>query len=262
MPSRIHPTAIVGDLVDLGTDVVVGPFSVLVGPLRIGDGVWIGPHAVLGTPAEYRSAPHPSGWEGDCAGAGVEIGAGTVIREYVTVNQGTQRPTIVGPDCYLLARSHVGHDSVLERTVTLAGGVILGGHTHVWQWSNIGLGTVVHQRCVVGPGAMVGMGSAIRQTVGPFVVAVGNPARTVAINSLGLERRGCDAAAIALLEPVLKARRIARCDVPDAIPSEVRSALIAWVNAQDQPSADVDEPPSTSDPGTSMRAPADIDQGG
>jgi UDP-N-acetylglucosamine acyltransferase len=225
MSNRIHPTAVVGDGVELGDDNVIGPYSIVTGPCRIGTRNWIGPHVVIGTPAEYRTGPHPVAWEGELEGAGVVIGDENIIREFVTINQGTQETTQVGTGCYLLARCHVGHDCVLDDGVTLSDAAQLGGHTHVWSWANIGMGTVVHQRCQVGPGAMVGMGSAVRQTVEPFAITVGNPARTAGVNRVGLTRRGCSEKMIDEFEVFLKRRGAIPADLPD----ELAEQLAAFV---------------------------------
>src|SRR5438105_9878108 len=40
--NRIHPTAVVGDAVDLGEGNVIGPYAVVLGPCRMGDDNWIG----------------------------------------------------------------------------------------------------------------------------------------------------------------------------------------------------------------------------
>ncbi|HEX5405716.1 MAG TPA: UDP-N-acetylglucosamine acyltransferase [Pseudonocardiaceae bacterium] len=191
MSNRIHPTAVVGAGVELGDRNVIGPFSVVIGPCRIGDDNWIGPHVTIGTPAEHRDGPHPVGWDDELAGAGVWVGDRNRIREYVTVHQGTEHETRIGDDCYLLSRSHAGHDVRVDDDVTLACSVQLGGHSRVWSHATLGLGALVHQRCAIGPGAMVGMGAAVRGEVAPFTVSVGSPARTVAMNEVGLRRLGC-----------------------------------------------------------------------
>ncbi|MGC4808092.1 UDP-N-acetylglucosamine acyltransferase [Micromonospora sp. DT233] len=224
MVNKIHPTAVIGTDVELGDDNVVGPYSVIVGPCRIGNGNWFAPHVVVGTPAEYRGGPHPTAWDGEPDGGGVVIGDNNVIREFVTVNQGTQETTRIGDGCYLLARSHVGHDCVLDDAVTLSDAVQLGGHTHVWSWANIGMGTVVHQRGQVGPGAMVGMGSAVRRAVEPFTITVGNPARVSGVNRVGLSRRGCADDVIDRFETFLKGRS----ELPAGLPVEVAEELAAW----------------------------------
>ena len=53
------------------------------------------------------------------------------------------------------------------------GGVLLGGRVVVGDRANLGLGTVVHQRRVVGPDVMVGMGSVVTRDVPPCAKAFG-----------------------------------------------------------------------------------------
>jgi UDP-N-acetylglucosamine acyltransferase len=223
--NRIHPTAIIGDAVELGDDNVIGPYSVIVGKVRIGSGNWIGPHVTIGTPAEDRGGPHPVAWEDELAGAGVVIGDRNKIREYVSVHQGTKVATTIGNDCYLLVRSHAGHDVILDDNVVLACSAQIGGHTHIWSHANVGMSTVVHQHGRIGPGAMVGMGSAVRAEVPAFTIAVGNPARVSGINTVGLERRGCDEATIEALQPFLKGKGEL---VADGLPEELSTLFKAW----------------------------------
>lgn len=206
MGNRIHPTAVVGPGVELGDGNVVGPFTVLVGPCRIGDRNWIGPHVTIGTPAEHRDGPHPACWDGEQAGAGVLIGDRNRIREYVSIHQGIRRPTRIGDDCYLLARSHAGHDVRIDDDVTLACAAQLGGHTHVWSHATVGMGALVHQRGRIGPGAMVAMGAAVRGDVPAFAVSVGDPARVAALNEVGLRRLGCAEPVIEAIRPVVAGR--------------------------------------------------------
>lgn len=228
MANRIHPTAIIGTGVQLGDNNVIGPYTIIVGPARIGDSNWIGPQVCIGTPAEYRGGAHPVGWEGEVEGIGVLIGNRNVIREFVTVNQGTHEATVIGDSCYLLTSSHIGHDCMLRDGVTITDAVQLGGHTHVWSWSNIGLGTVVHQRCDIGPGAMIGMGSAVRKDTPAFTIAVGNPARVTGMNAVGLSRRGCGEGTIEEFGRYLAGK----ADLPDGLPSELAGELAAWQKAR------------------------------
>ena len=231
MANRIHETAIIGADVELGDNNVIGPYTVIAGPTRIGDGNWIGPHVSIGGPAEYLAAPHPAGWDGEVEGPGVEIGDRNRIREFVTVNQGFTHATKIGNDCYLMGRAHVAHDCRLDDNVVVTSAVQIAGHVHVWSYSNIGLGTVVHQRVEIGPGAMVGMGSAVRKEVGAFTITVGNPARTSGINVVGLQRRGCDEDTIAALTGFLTGKET---QVPAALPEEVAALLKAWAEREPQ----------------------------
>jgi len=177
--NRVDPTAIISPGVQLGTGNVVGPYAVITGRTVIGDGNWIAPHACIGTPAEWRGKPLPVAWDGELGDGRVVIGDRNVIREFVTVNAGTEQATRVGDDCYLMARSHLGHDVIIEDGVTLATGAQLGGFSNVWSWAFLGLGCQVHQWGQIGPGAMVGMGAAAVHPVLPFRTVVGMPAKAI-----------------------------------------------------------------------------------
>ena len=229
MGNRIHPTAIVGDAVDLGDGNVVGPYAVVLGSCRIGDHNWIGPHATLGAPAERRAGAHPAAWDGELAGAGVEVGCDNVIREYVSIHQGSEAgPTRLGDGCYLMTGSHLGHDSVVGDGVTIASAVQIAGGCHVWAWTSLGLGAVVHQDTVIGPGAMIGMGSPVRGVVGPFSLMVGNPARKAGFNTVGLTRLGCSDGVLPALEAYLRGR----AELPRGLPDGVAEMLERWERAQ------------------------------
>jgi UDP-N-acetylglucosamine acyltransferase len=229
--NRIHPTAVIGEGVELGEDNVIGPFAVIAGPTRIGDGNWIGPHVTIGTPGEDRSRPHPAAWEDaptgdpDHDGHGVVIGSRNRIREYVSVHQGTWRTTTVGNGSYFLRNSHIAHDCLVGDGVTIASNAVTGGHCHIWDGANLGMGAILHQTVVIGPGAMIGMGSAVRREIGAFTIAVGNPARVTGVNVVGLSRRGLDEETIEALGPWLKGKE----GLPDVtLPEDLSTLVKAW----------------------------------
>lgn len=235
MANRIHPTAVIGAGVELGDDNVIGPYTVIAGPARIGDGNWIGPHVTIGTPGEDRTREHPAAWDAaptsdpDHDGHGVVIGSSNKIREYVSVHQGTWRTTTIGSDSYCLRGSHIAHDCIVEDGCTIASNVITGGHCHIWSGANLGMATVLHQRVTVGPGAMLGMSSAVRKEVGAFTIAVGNPARTTGVNVMGLSRRGLDEATIEALGPWLKGKGELPGDgLVDRLPDGLSTLIKAW----------------------------------
>lgn len=193
---NIHASAIIGDEVQLGVDVTIGPFAVLLGPAVIGDRVWIGPGAVIGTPPEVSSLPQNAAWAADIAHHGVQVGEDSVIRELATIHQGSLRTTRVGARSWILNSCYIAHDCVVGDDVTLSAGTRLGGHVQVGDLANLGMNSVVHQRRVIGAGAMVGMGTPISRDVPPFVKAYGNPPRVRGVNVFALTRLGVDEAFI------------------------------------------------------------------
>ncbi|WP_026425004.1 UDP-N-acetylglucosamine acyltransferase [Actinokineospora inagensis] len=223
--NRVHPTAIIGDQVELGDDNVIGPYAVIVGPARIGDGNWFGPRVDIGQPADYRGGPHPVGWDGEVDGGGVVIGNGNVVKESVSITQGMFGVTTIADGCYIMGRSWIAHDSVVESDVTITSGVQIAGHCHIWTGANLGLGTVVHQRTHVGPGAMVGMGTVITREIGAFQKVVGTPARSIGYNTVGLSRRGCTDETVAALLPYLAGET---ATLPVDTPAEVAALLKSW----------------------------------
>lgn len=114
--------------------------------------------------------------------------------------------------------------------MTLACDVALGGHTHVWPHATPGLGAVVHQRGHVGPGAMVGMGAAVRGEVPPFAVSVGNPARATGINEVGPRRLGCPDEAFEMLRASVTGR-VVESEL-DGVPADVVALLKLWTDRE------------------------------
>jgi UDP-N-acetylglucosamine acyltransferase len=188
----IHPTAIIGPGVELGRDNVVAPYAVVLGPCRIGDRNWIGPHVAIGTPAQIRGGAHIASWEAPDDPPGVVIGDDNIIREFVTIHQPTEDTTAIGNHCYLMSYAHVPHDATLSDGVTLSNAAQIGGHAQFGAGANIGLGAMVHQRAIIGAGAMIGMGAIVTKDIPPFAVAYGNPARVAGVNAVGLRRAGYD----------------------------------------------------------------------
>jgi UDP-N-acetylglucosamine acyltransferase len=199
MSFEVHPTAVIGEGVELGTGTVVGPFAVITGPCRIGARSWIGAHSVIGAAPEIRGADHGLPWGGEPVGPGVEVGEDTVVREFTTLHGGTGRPTRIGSRCYVMNHVHVGHDSLIDDDATLSAGATLAGHVVVGAGANVGLSCALHQRRVVGPGAMVGMGAVVTRDIPPYATAFGSPARVRGANEVGMARAGLAAEDIAAL---------------------------------------------------------------
>lgn len=222
MPSgnvAIHSTAIVAPEVEIGDGTIVGPFAVLLAPCSVGRNCWIGPHVVIGTTAEHLGAMTVAAVPAEASrsldgvardrvdelvwfgshGAGVIIGDGSTIREQSTVHQGTEGPTALGSDVYVMNKSHIGHDAELGDRVRVAPVAMVGGHAWVGADANIGMASAIHQHRAIGAGAMIGMHATVVDDVGPFQLVKGNPARPSGVNVVGMTRLGFAEADIAAL---------------------------------------------------------------
>ena len=206
MSDAIHPSAVVDPRATLVDTVTVGAFSVIGPEVTLGPGVTIGHHAVLegrvvvgaraaiGHGAVIGGAPQdlkfPQGTP-----SGVRIGAGTVIREYVTIHRATTPEgwTEIGADCLLMAMCHVGHDCRIDDGVIVINYAGITGHCVIGARATVGgyAGMVPFTR--VGTYAYIGGYSKIAADVPPFVIADGAPATARGINVIGLRRAGMPA---------------------------------------------------------------------
>jgi UDP-N-acetylglucosamine acyltransferase len=202
----VHASAVIHEEAVLGADVTVGPGAVIGPGVVIGDGTEIGSHVLLERDvvlgrhcrihhgAVLGSEPQDLKFEGERTK--VVVGDRTVIREYVTINRGTRASgrTAVGSDCLLMAYVHVAHDCHLGDRVIVANAVNMGGHVTIGDWVIIGGMTPIHQFVRIGAHAFVGGASRVAKDVAPYVRCAGNPLAMSGLNSVGLRRRGFDAA--------------------------------------------------------------------
>lgn len=196
---RISHHAFIGQGVELGQRVSIGPGAVLLGPCVIEDDVYIGAGAQLGAPPEMSDHAQNAAWIGDLQHSGVRIERGAVIREGVVVHQGSYRATTVGAGAWVLNRAYLAHDVLLGEASTVSAGVSIGGHCVIGARVNIGMNASVHQRTFIGAGCMVGMGSPVARDLPPHVKAYGSPLRIHGVNSVGMSRQGIEQDQIAAL---------------------------------------------------------------
>jgi UDP-N-acetylglucosamine acyltransferase len=198
----IHRTALVDPKAQVGHDVSIGPF-VIAGPrVTIGDGCTVAAHAVLernvklgagvkvGYGAVIGNDPQDLKYQGE--ETWVEIGDGTVVREYCTINRGTSATgkTTVGERCFLMSYVHVAHDCAIGNDVIIANSVQMAGHVTIHDRAIISGLVPIHQFVRIGTFAFVGGGSRVNQDVPPYTKAVGNPVHLYGLNSVGLQRAG------------------------------------------------------------------------
>jgi UDP-N-acetylglucosamine acyltransferase len=115
------------------------------------------------------------------------------VREHVTIHRGSvggHGLTSVGADCMVMAVAHIAHDCTLGDRVLLANNVMLGGHVEIGDTVFVGGGTAIHQFVRIGRQAVIGGMSGVEADVVPFGSAMGNRARMVGLNLIGMKRRG------------------------------------------------------------------------
>ena len=183
MATSIHPSATVDPAAELGADIEIGPHAVVTRWARLGDGVVVHPGAVVGGDPQYL------GFDRSTASY-AEVGAGSVIRESVTINRSMHegQVTRLGASCFLMACSHVGHDCVVANEVVLANNAMLAGHVEVGAKTFVGGGAGIHQFCRLGEGVMIAGLARITKDVPPFCMAAERDELT-GLNLVGIKRR-------------------------------------------------------------------------
>ncbi len=121
----------------------------------------------------------------------VRVGAGTVLRENVTINRGIHAggETRIGPGCFLMAGSHVAHDCCLGAQVVLANNALLAGHVEVGDLVFVGGGAAAHQFVRIGESVMIGGLARITRDLAPYTI-VAERDEVSGLNLVGLRRRG------------------------------------------------------------------------
>ena len=212
----IHKTAIISPKAELGNDVIVGPYAIIEDDVQIGDGTSIGSTVLIASGsrlgknikihhgAVIGTIPQDLKFGGEKSTA--VIGDGTTIREYVTMNRGTEArgETTIGSNCLIMAYAHVAHDCLLGNEVILANSVNLAGHIEIGDYSILGGVLPVHQFVKIGAHVMIGGGYRVQQDVCPYALIAGYPLKVMGLNLLGLRRRGFSREVIRSLEAVFK----------------------------------------------------------
>jgi UDP-N-acetylglucosamine acyltransferase len=202
MSAGIHPSALIAPDAQIADDVEIGPFAIVGEGCVIGGGCVIGARAtlernvILGQGVKVGSGSVLGGDPQDLKFKGehttVEIGDGTTIREYTTINRGTSQSwkTTVGKHCFLMSYVHLAHDCHVGDGVIISNGTQLAGHVTVEDKAILSGLVAVHQFTLIGRFSFVGGCSRVAKDVPPFVKAVGNPISLYGLNKVGLERNG------------------------------------------------------------------------
>ncbi len=197
----IHPTAIIDPSAEIDTNVTIGPYAIIKSDTVIGSGTTIGPyttieqHVTIGPNCQifqYASiggAPQDLKFHGETSY--LRIGRGSIIREFVTINRGTENGggvTEVGEENYLMAYTHIAHDCKTGKRVILANNSTLAGHIVIGDHVTVGGLVAIHQFVQIGDYAYIGGKSAVVKDIPPYVIASGDRATLHGLNNVGLQR--------------------------------------------------------------------------
>lgn len=227
--AKIHATALVNKNAELAEDVEVGPFTIIeedvtiesgtkiASNVLISDGARIGKNCKVFNGAVLSTDPQDLKYKGEKTT--LEIGDNTIIREFCTLNRGTddKYKTVIGANCLLMAYVHVAHDCILGKNVILANAVNLAGHIEIEQFASVGGMDPIHQFVRIGQHSFIGGGLRVDKDVPPYILAAGEPLTFAGLNIIGLTRRGFDKETLSLLKRTYKLLYRSKLNVSQAL---------------------------------------------
>ena len=213
----IHKTAIVDPKAKIASSVNVGPYSIIGPNVEIGEDTDINSHvSIAGYTkigknnkiypfASIGNDPQDLKFKGEISS--LEIGDNNKIREYVSINPGTDGGsgvTKIGNNCLFMVSSHVAHDCNIGNNIVVVNNVAIGGHVHIEDNAIIGGNSAVHQFIRIGKFAMIGGMCAVIRDVIPYGLVHGNRSILQGINLIGLRRNNISNHDITLLSNAYK----------------------------------------------------------
>ena len=181
---KIGPFCYIGPNVELSDEVELVSNVHIEGHTKIGKETKIFPFACIGTqPQDLKFKNEKNS---------LLIGEKNVIREYVTINPGTEgggSKTHIGNNCLFMISSHIAHDCKIGNNVIIANNVPLGGHVTIEDSVVIGGNSAVQQFTRIGRLAMIGGMTGVLKDVIPFGLSIGNRNFLQGLNLIGLRRK-------------------------------------------------------------------------
>jgi UDP-N-acetylglucosamine acyltransferase len=207
----------IGEFTVVRDDVVIGNNVEILSSVLIDDGARISDNVKICHGSAVSVLPQDLKFKGEKTF--FEIGEGTTIREFVTLNRGTKfsYKSSVGKNCFLMAYVHVAHDCRVGDNVVLANAVNMGGHVEIEDWVIVGGMVAVHQFVKIGQHSMIGGGFKVVKDVPPYIIAGNMPLRFEGVNKIGLQRRGFTSEQIVKINEVYNIIYKSKYNVTDAL---------------------------------------------
>ena len=207
----------IGDFTVINDDVVIGNNVEIASNVFIDNGARISDNVKIHHGAVVSSVPQDLKFEEE--ETTLELGEGSIIREYVTLNRGTKESmkTVIGKNCFIMSYGHVAHDCRLGDNVIIANAVNMGGHVEIGDWAIVGGIVAVHQFVKIGIHSLIGGGFRTVRDVPPYIIAGDLPLRFGGLNLVGLRRRGFSNEKIRKIGEVYDVIFKSRLNVSDAV---------------------------------------------
>ena len=228
----VHPFAYIDKDVEIGDDCVVMPNASIMEGARLGKNVKVYNGAIVSAdPQDFR-------WKGErsfCL-----IGDNVVIREMAIVNRSIHEggSTKIGSNSFIMAESHVGHDTEVCDNCVLGNNVLISGDVKIESCTVLSTGVKVYEKSRIGQWCFIKGGCRISGNVPPFVILAHNPAAYYGVNATIMRHHNVFSEEE--IDDIAKAyRHIYQCNVSlfnavkrieaDIQESKVRNAILAFI---------------------------------
>ena len=201
----IHNTSVINKKAKISNKVNIGPFCNIGPNVELSEGVelisnvHIEGNTIIGKNTKIfpfaSIGTQPQDLKFNNEENSLLIGEQNIIREYVTINPGTEgggSKTIIGNNCLFMISSHIAHDCTIGDNVIIANNVPLGGHVTIEDSVVIGGNSAVQQFTRIGRLAMIGGMTGVLKDVTPFGLSIGNRNYLQGLNLIGLRRKKYD----------------------------------------------------------------------
>lgn len=194
--AHVDPSAVIGDnvtihpFVYIDSDVVIGDGCEIMSYTSIIHGTRMGKNNKIYQGSIIGADPQDFRWKGEKTYC--EIGDNNTIREHVIINRSIRegQATRIGDYTFIMAESHIGHDSWVKGRCVLGNGVMIAGDTVIDHCTILSSNAMVHEGCHVGEWVMVKGGCRIGSNIPPYVIIAHNPAVYSGTNAYVMRSKG------------------------------------------------------------------------
>ena len=190
----IHPEA------KIGKNVIIDAFAFIDKNVEIGDGTHIHPHVSILSGARIgknneifenaiiSASPQDFRWKGE--DSFVVIGDNNKIREQVIINRSIllNGKTEIGNNSFIMAQTHIGHDSKIGNYCVLGNAVKIAGDVEIGNYCILSSNALVHEKCHLGEWVLIKGGCRVNGHVPPFAVMAHNPISYFGVNAYVLKK--------------------------------------------------------------------------
>lgn len=198
--STISPLAYVHPEAKIGENVTIHAFAFIDRNVEIGDGCIVWPHVSIRSGARIgknnhfydgcivSATPQDFRWKGD--DSYVVIGDNNTIREHVIINRSIHKEgvTKIGNDSFIMAQSHIGHDTEIGNSVVIGNSVKIAGSCKIGDYSILSSCALVHEKCEIAEWVLIKGGCRVNNNVPPYVIMAHNPITYFGVNAFVLRR--------------------------------------------------------------------------